>query len=337
MSPLIHQNIVFHNAGALESLCGMPGLCPVRVPAAVRHRLCGGTRVVSQQSNGVELRFVAPAGKVRLAFAAQDQDVQLHVYRGEFDVSNPTVPAGMQRVITLDPPERFGLTQAAELKSGAFSPDVWRVVISGGVLGFLGLDDFGTPVRPPVAGETPAVRWLAYGSSITQSWAKGYPHQAARRLGVDVLNKGMSGNCHIEPEMADYLAELDWDIATLELGVNMRVRYTPEEFETRARYLLDRLRAAKPDAPLVLITIFRNLDHFPVATPTPPAAESQAAFDRILRQLHQERNDPNLHLLEGLDLLKDFSGLSADLLHPSDYGHQQMGENLANALRPLLP
>lgn len=336
MTALIHQNIEFHNAGALETLCGMPGLCPVRVPASVRHRLCSGTRVVSESASGVELRFVAPGGKVRLAFAAQEQEVQLHVYRGAFDVSNPRIPAGEQRVITLDPPERFGLTQASALQSGAFSPEVWRVVISGGVLGFLGLDDFGTPVRPPAAAETPAVRWLAYGSSITQSWAKGYPHQAARRLGIDVLNKGMSGNCHIEPEMADYLAELDWEIATLELGVNMRVRYTPEAFASRARDLIDRLRAAKPRAPLVLITTFRNLDHFPAATP-PPAAERQTAFDRILRQLHQERNDPHLHLLEGLDLLQDFSAFSADLLHPSDYGQQQIGENLANALRPLLP
>jgi lysophospholipase L1-like esterase len=307
----------------------------------VRKSLNPRARFIAAESTGVELRFVTEAPTFRLVLAAHETDVDVHVYRGGFGHSDHTLAAGTTKVLTLTPPELFGPVEMASVPSGPFSPGVWRVLISGGSVGYLGLEALGFPVRPPRPDEKPGLRWLAYGSSITNSWGKGYPHQAARRLGVDVLNKGMSGSCQCEPELAEhFLAKETWDFATLELGVNMRGGFTVEEFAARATHLVRRLREERPDAPIALITHFTNRDHAGVF-PSRDGEETlegkrQQGFDEVLRELAADP-ELNLHLFEGRDLLPDAEGLSCDLLHPSDYGHIQMGERLAERLKPLLP
>ena len=67
-----------------------------------------------------------------------------------------------------------------------------------------------------------------------------------------------------------------------------------------------------------------------------PEREAFAAFNAALRQICAEAACPNLHLIEGASLLPDWTGLSADLTHPSDFGHALIGERLADAIRPLL-
>ncbi|MCD8482625.1 MAG: GDSL-type esterase/lipase family protein [Verrucomicrobia bacterium] len=172
----------------------------------------------------------------------------------------------------------------------------------------------------------------------THSYAEGYPYQAARRLKVDVLNKGLSGSCR-------YLSRRRWTFwpmktsgtfASLELGVNMRELFTPEEFAQRSRYLVKTLRAAKPNAPLFLITHFTNRDHFSESEDGAKTRANQQAFDAHIRQLATDYRDDNVYLIEGRDVLTDFTGLSADLLHPSAHGHMIMGENLARVMQPIV-
>ena len=337
MSILIHDSIEFHNAAALEPRVGVPGLAMVRVPAPVRMHLNASARFTGAESTGIELRFVTDAPLFRMAFAAQDKTVNLEVYCGDFEVASHSIPAGTSRMIGFTPPEHMRNFDLSGTDTGPFAPHLWRIVFSGGGAAYLGTEAPGFSIRPPAASEKPRIRWLAYGSSITHSWSRGYPHVAARVLGVDVLNKGLSGSCQFEAELAEHFATGEtWDLATLELGVNVRGVFTEATFRERASHLLDRLREARPDAPLVLITHYPNRDHLPHKSEGQThAGKMQDAFDGILREL-AERNDSNLHLFEGRDILKNFQGLTGDLLHPSQYGQIQMGYNLAEKLRPLV-
>lgn len=338
MSLLVHDSIEFHNAAALESRAGMPGPCPVRVPEEVRAFLNPGARRMAAEATGVELRFVTEAPAVRVGLAAQEKDLTVHVYRGGFWHSDHVVPAGGRRILDLAAPAWFQDRDVSGVDTGPFSPELWRLQLSGGCAGYLGLDANGFEVRPPRSEEKPQRRWLAYGSSITHSRAKGYPHQAARRLGVDVLNKGVAGSCHGEGELADYFVMgEDWDCATVELGVNMRGLFEVEAFCERATRFVERLREGRPEALIVLITHFLNRDHWP----TPEGAYTemgrrQEGYDEVLRGL-AAREDLRLHLVEGRELLSDAEGLSCDLLHPSDYGQVWMGERLADRLRRCRP
>lgn len=332
----IHDAIEFHNVAAFETRAGMPGRALVRVPAPVRHHLNDGARYTGAESTGVELRFVTDAPRFRIAFAAHEKSVSLEIYRGGFEVASHSIAPGATRMIELSNPEHMEAFDVSQADTGPFSPGLWRILISGGCASYVGLEAPGYSVRPPDPSEKPRLRWLAYGSSITHSWSRGYPHVAARILGLDVLNKGLSGSCRFESELAEhFIAHESWDIATLELGVNVRAWFSVETFRERATHFVHRLHEARPQTPIALITHFTNRDHLPhKQNGQTDAGRIQDAFDDILRELASQSE--GLHLFEGKEILTDLQGLTGDLLHPSQYGHIQMGHNLAEKLRPLL-
>ncbi len=214
-----------------------------------------------------------------------------------------------------------------------FAPTVWRVVANGATVVYHDVDGVGAPIRPPIPVEKPGTRWLAYGSSITNA-TPGYVEHAARHVGVDLYNKGLSGSCLCEPEVAAYLAEAEeWDVATLELGVNMRGGFSADQFESRARALIETIRSKAEARPMVLIDIFPNSDDY-LIEPGPNTAKNRG-FRAALKRIHKEIADPTLQYVDGDRILTSFSGLSADLIHPSKDGHQLMGRNLAEVLREL--
>ncbi|MBD2845323.1 hypothetical protein IDH44_08985 [Paenibacillus sp. IB182496] len=233
------------------------------------------------------------------------------------------------------------------LARGRFSIEVWRVLISRDYaadrefqVAYHGIDCFGEPVHPPPLSALPAKRWLAYGSSITHGagatvHSSSYIQQAARRLGVDVLNKGLGGACLCEPEVAAHFADLDtWDWATLELGVNMRGLFTTAQFEQRARAFVQRM--LRPGKPVVLIDMFPNASDY-AANPNDPMRDVNREFREALWRIHDECANPKLHIISGEQLLPVLRLLTVDLIHPSDDGHIEMGRLLAERLRRLLP
>jgi Lysophospholipase L1 and related esterases len=327
--------VEFHNCSPEPREGGLVRL--PRYSASVRHTLNNKARVVALESCGAELRFVTPAHALRITLSAENADADVLVYRGPFLHSTHRLNKNIPTTLDLAPPERFPEATDAALSSGGWSPDVWRVFFGKAAFLFHHLETFGHPVRPPLAAEKPAVTWLAYGSSITHSNPLGYPYHASRLLHWNVFGKGLSGACQVEKEAADHLAavaaEIKARVVTAELGVNMRAGFTVEEFSKRAAYFVRAMRAANPATPLALITAFTNSGHFPRA-PREDFAR-QRAFDDFLRDLVAKSGDPHLHLIEGAEILPDFSLLAVDLIHPTPAGHALMGHLLAERLRSL--
>lgn len=337
--PIIHDNIEFHNVAELVSLPHPAGLALYRYPRAVIPHLIDLGQHSAASSDGVELRFRSGVTWLSLTLSARSNyawvnGATVEVYRGDIPVSNHFIPDGATQTIKLTTPPNLGIVKPESLQFGRYAPDLWRVVCSNTTVIYHGLATGGQPVHPPQPHEKPRQGWLAYGSSITNAMP-GYVSHAARHLGVDVLNKGLCGSCFCEPETARYLAQGDdWDIATLELGVNMRSCIEPAEFEKRVRGMLAEFRAVAPTKPVVLITIFPNSDDY--ARVPGLNAERNQAYRSILRVIHTGSGDRHLHLIEGTDILPSMAGLTGDLIHPSPDGHQLMGFNLAARLRPLL-
>jgi lysophospholipase L1-like esterase len=224
----------------------------------------------------------------------------------------------------------------------AFAPEVIRLKISGtGRVHFVSVDAGGQKIRAPYGNEKPEKRWLAYGSSITQGFAAPrlampYIYHASRLLDVDVYNLGFGGSCHVENALADHFAaRSDWDIITLELGINLiNDPITPDEFAARVRYMVNTLITAHPEKPIVLITIYPV--HSDMQEESNSLRQRTEAFRQVLRDVQVEANHPHLHLIEGSDVLTVTAGLSIDLCHPSEFGHSVMGTNLALRLGPIL-
>jgi lysophospholipase L1-like esterase len=326
--------IEFHNTPAPEPSPAGDGWLLPRFPRAAYDTFGSPGFLTAQESTGVELRFVTKARHLRVFVTALERDTEVAVFKGDFQHLTQKIPVGVTHCLHLTPPDLFDRLQPGSLRH-CFHPDVWRIVFDRGTMIFNGIDAFGASVRKPLPEEKPTLRWLAYGSSITHASRNGYAHRTAAHLRVDVQNKGQSGSCYIDPAAADYIAtEADWDFATFELGINLRGTFTPEAFAKRARYLVTRCTEAKPDRPIALITVFRNWAHHLAEPDT--STEKQDAFNHILRELAIEFAGRNVHLIEGTDIVDDLSCLGSDLLHPNDFGHARMAENLARKLEPLI-
>jgi hypothetical protein len=350
---MIHQNIELHNTVELEDAAG-GGVHLHRFPKAVRDCLSPLGRMVSQESAGCELRFVTEAENIRVAVSSLPSTLapwELHnqdvfIFKGAFFHSHQRLQPGKVNHIHLTDIGGGVKNAFLALKPDVrdtvyFSHNVWRVLLGHYPAVFHEVDTYGYPVRPPKPEELPKQRILFYGSSITNGASPTlyhlcYVQQCARHLKADALNQGLSGSCHCEKEMADYLAARDdYDTICLELGVNMRQGFTPDEFEARSRYLIERVIARHPDKPVFLITIFPNGQSPQNALKTDDLQHNQEAFNQILRDLAANLGHRNLHLLEGREILTDYSGITQDLIHPGDYGHCEMGSHLAARMREI--
>jgi hypothetical protein len=332
MTSLAEIPAFWHNCPGPEAREGLPGYSLPRYPLAVRRELNPAARWMAQDSCGVELRFHTEAPAVRVTVGAHGGPGEVLVWRGDFFHQRQSLPADTPVMLTLDAGDRLPRLPPGTPLRRRFPVGLWRIEFGRGCGVFYGLDAGGLSVRPPAPDEVPARRWLAYGSSITHATPSGYVQQAARRLGVDALNKGLSGSCHAELAAADhFLTGERWDFLSAELGVNMRGEFPPEAFAERAGAFLDRLRRGRPDARLSVLTHFTNAQHYP----HDPAAEMvrrQEAFDAFLRQWVGAQPPSLVRLIEGRDLLDDLTLLTTDLLHPAEAGQARMGENLARLL-----
>jgi lysophospholipase L1-like esterase len=343
---MIHDGLEFHNVGELEALPG-GGLKLQRLPAAVRdglgipgHRR---GRFYAHRLSGVELRFVVESPFVAVSLMALEADTHVVVYRGDFAHGRYELRAGVATTLFLEDPPAFAAVDPAMLRHGRFEAGVWRILFHQDArAAYLGHDAYGAVIRPPRQEEVPSLRWLAYGSSITygantQHPATSYVQQAARRLGVDVLNLGLPGSCMAEPAMAEYLASrTDVDLMTCELGVNMTGWIEPPEFERRVRHLLMTIADRRPERPVVALNIYPNRADYLRNRGDQDAVRTEV-FNRIVPAVVRDLGRSNLHVIDGRQVLQDLDGLTTDLLHPSDEGHMAMGSHLATALRSYLP
>lgn len=351
---MIHENLELHNTVELEPAAG-GGVCLRRFPRAVREAMGPLGRMVAQESAGCEVRFVTDADNIRVAVSALPSNLapyEIHkltvcVFKGAVFHSQIHLEAG--KVNHLHLTDITGADRKAFLAlrpevrdTEYFSHRVWRLLFGRYEAVLHEVDTYGYPVRPPSPEETPRRRILFYGSSITNgasptSYHLCYAQLAARLLKADPLNQGLSGSCLCERETADYLASReDWDLAVLELGVNMRGAFTPDDFRTRSRHLLESILRRHPEKPVALVTIFPNAQNPEHALVADAAQRNQTAFDEILREHVRELRHPELHLIEGRDILRDYAGITKDLIHPGDYGHIEMGTRLAAALEALV-
>jgi hypothetical protein len=338
---MIYNNIEFHNVDHLREIPGMSGLKIERFPENIQKSLGSDVhhrgRFFSERSIGCELRFVTDAMFFNIGLTAIELNTDITIYRGDFFHSKHTLIAGNSTVLHIEIPTGFDAIEEDAIIPERFPNNVWRILIGySGYVFFNYLDLFGYSCRPPKSNEKPLLNWLAYGSSITYggqatSYSNCYINQAALRLKANVFNKGIPGSCQCENSVADYLASLDFDIISLELGINMIDLFTPMEFEQRARYMLHKIIEKNPNKPLFVIGILPNKNLI-LKDKTSHSSIHCIKFNEITKALVNELGNSKTHYIDANRILTSYSFLSSDLVHPSDDGHIRMGGNLANEM-----
>jgi lysophospholipase L1-like esterase len=180
----------------------------------------------------------------------------------------------------------------------------------------------------PFATAKPAV---FYGTSITQSGCasrSGMSYQAilGRRLNIDFVNLGFSGNGIGEPAMASAVAGIDAACFVLDFAQNNR---TAENLAQAYDPFIETLRKAHPRTPIVAIT--------PIASSRedwgPAHLEEMRAHIRGVVERRRKTGDRRIELIEGITLLGPdrLDGL-VDGTHPNDLGFEWMAEGLRRTL-----
>lgn len=335
---MVYEGLEFHNVECLKQMNGMRlERFPEKLEAELGIKENYKARFRSKRACGCEIRFVTEAPFFDLCLTAAEADMNVLVYCGDMLHAVHTLKAGVSTVIHEEYPEMYRQVDTEKLPKRRFANQVWRIQFDlNASVHFHYLDTYGFTRRPPQKEEKPTTVWAAYGSSITcgskvSVYSNCYIEQAAQRLGYDVLNKGLSGSCMCEPETARYLAGLQVDVLSLELGVNMMLYFDEESFEERVRTFLQIIKEQSKAKQIYVIDIFLNR--------APILKDCQnhyyrhcQPFREIVKQAVLEMNDCRIRWIDATGIAKDFTYLSTDLLHPSDYGHIHMGENLAKVI-----
>jgi GDSL-like lipase/acylhydrolase family protein len=226
------------------------------------------------------------------------------------------------------------------------------------------------PSRPPAA-RSQAQRWVHHGSSISHgacadSPTGTWPVVAARRAGLDLLNLGFGGNAVLDPYVAGTIRDLDVDLITLKLGINlvngdlMRVRALRPAVEG----FLDTIRQGHPTTPIIVISpiLCPMVEDLPGPTDVDPASPDDAPTFRTLGhadevaqgklslrvirdvlaevvERRRSRGDAALGYLDGLRLYGEPEWRAMpmpDLLHPDPVGQRHIGDRFAALLPEVL-
>ncbi|MYD79028.1 MAG: lipase [Gammaproteobacteria bacterium] len=199
--------------------------------------------------------------------------------------------------------------------------------------------------------------WVHYGSSIShcmeaQMPAETWPAVASRRLQYSLINLGFGGQCHLDPFVARTIRDLNAQIISLKVGINIVNMDSLRErvFSPMFHGFLDTIREVHQTTPLILCSPI----YCPSAEtkPGPTIPNSQGRFETIegfealrqgcltlqrIRTLMEEivaarikKGDSNLHYVNGLELFgsADSDDLPDDL-HPNPAGYIRIGERFA--------
>lgn len=323
------EDAFFHGAVSMERV--EEGCKPWRIPYAQRALFpvdgLGGT---AEAAAGVRLAFNSDTNAVHLQMvpSAEDRQLDCVLSGGEIHAS-VTVPAGSgQAVFDHLPPG----SKDIEIYLPANRPIVVRR---------LQVDQEASVLPLPRA----KPRWVTYGSSITQcagaaSPALTWPAIAARKLGWDLTCLGYSGNCHMEPMLARMIRDLDADVISLCLGINImgQSSLSMRTFRSSVIGMVSIIREKHPSVPIALMS--------PIYSPDRETTDNAVGMNLVrMRQEIGEavqalasHGDANLHYIDGLEVFGETcERYLPDRLHPNAEGYQVMAGRMVKQLERLRP
>ena len=340
-----YKNIEIHNVAEIsENPDG--SVSWLRVPAKVYEAMELSTKNSAVLGcTGVELRFVIRGDRATIRMSSGSKNPKssdsFHVFRGGIQGGwrdhevHRHVTGEIQDFVIERSSNLEKLRDMAKRNGCPWDPEVVRVIFDRDT--FKIYDVLGDVV-PPAPEQKPRKTLLCYGSSITHgsnsidqshSWVS----LVARQLKMDVRNLGMAGCCAMEPDMVEYIAsegEKDlWDVATLELGINV-LSWTDEKIISRVENILRQVAGRNPEKPIFVISPFYHCgDDY---DPNDNAKNWRRKIEEIVTGL----KFPNVTYINGFEVLDNSSYMSADEVHPNIYGVQKIADVLTEKMSKVL-
>ncbi|MEM2889486.1 MAG: SGNH/GDSL hydrolase family protein [Candidatus Bathyarchaeia archaeon] len=327
---MIYGDVELYNVAELlptndnvgKYLCRIPNKLRVTLnPAAEANALCAA---------GSEIRFNLEDKTAKVTLSS-DMPGIAEVFQGSFHVSWQIVGSQPTEISVRLPDNISFLERVAKEKGLPYDPRLTRIILP--IYSPIRLISVEGATTPPRRGQTPMMKYLAYGSSITHGASAmrptgSYAMRTAQRLGVDLINLGFGGGAHCEGQMADYIAEReDWDFASLEMGINMVGGFSTEEFTQRVEYFVERISKTHPEKWVFAIDLFTFAADFD------RNSKKQNEFRQVVKNTVENLALPKLVYVDGRRMLKIASGLTFDLVHPAPAGMEEISTNLARLIK----
>lgn len=192
----------------------------------------------------------------------------------------------------------------------------------------IGVPETATFNRIPVQQEKPIV---VYGTSIAQGACATRPGLAwtsilGRKLDRSIVNLGFSGNGKLEPEVLDYITQIDAKLYVLDCLPNMTSKDMSNAFVSKR--IVDAVHQIQAKRPGVAILLTEH-EGFAEAEMQPIRKKEYETINKVLRQTVDslsKAGTKNLYLLAKGEIGQDIES-TVDGIHPNDIGMM----NYANA------
>jgi lysophospholipase L1-like esterase len=188
--------------------------------------------------------------------------------------------------------------------------------------------DEGAEIRPPapfrISGPV-----VYYGTSITQGGCASnpgmsYPAIVSRRLNLDFVNLGFSGNGWGEEEMAKAMAEIQASAYVLDYWANV----STEDFRKTLPPFVKILRQARPRIPILVMGPFYQTGGF-------DSEKKKAAEDFVSER--RNAGDDRIAFVDGESMITEKTAYGlVDGIHPNTLGFQRMADGMEGPLKKAL-
>lgn len=175
---------------------------------------------------------------------------------------------------------------------------------------------------------------VIYGSSIvhgTGATRPGlvYSNMLIRRLNMDIMNLGFSGNAKGEDAIVDYMRELDMSIFVCDYDHNAP---NPEHLKNTHQRMFERFREVKPDVPYVVI----SRPNVATYTASAPYERRDIIYDTF--RAARERGDERVWYIDGESFFlgANENDCTIDTVHPNDMGYSLMADEIECVIRKIM-
>ena len=182
-------------------------------------------------------------------------------------------------------------------------------------------------------------RLIFYGSSITRGGCASRPGMAytnilSRRLNIETVGLGFSGNGRDDPEVARLIAQIpDPRLLVLDYEPN---RVSTELFRQTLPQFIRIFREAHPLVPILVVSRIPSASDL-VDENVLQARCKRREFQRQAVADLRAAGDANIFFYDGSTLLgDDFDECTVDGIHPTDLGFLRIANGLEPVLRAIL-
>lgn len=304
-----------------------------RLPLKSKDKVRTAVWNLSQNSAGISLRFFSNSSQIKIKWELLNDTRMNHMAEtGIKGVDLYTRVNGEWKYVNTGRPN--GKTSEALLVS-TLTPEnrefkVYLPLYDGVSRIEIGIDSLAKIEKPDSDNQLPIV---FYGTSITQGGCASrpgmaYPSIISRKMDVDCINLGFSGNGKMEVAVLDAIAEINASFYVIDCLPNM----TPEEVKDRVVPLANKLRSAQPNTPIVFV---ENIEY------------SKIYYEEATKKLIQAKNDAlnaefeklkksgmkNIFLISAKNAIGNDNEATVDGVHLTDLGFSRFADHLIKAFK----